>query len=282
MNEEKNYKIIFSDLDETLLVNQHVPDFNIESIKKCREKGTKFIVATGRSIELIQEILKEIGTYNLENEYSICYSGGVIIENKNNKILHSKGLNRIISQEIIIFGNKYDVDIMVFTLKSCYFYKVKKDSFELYRKIHQNATFKIFEELNINLINEDEEIIRIIYAKKDMNYLKEIEKEFQKLNINKDLDIFYSSGRYMELNPKGINKGYAIKWLSNYLNIDINDTIAIGDNYNDISMIKEAGLGVCVSSAENDVKKICNYICEKDYFEGAVKELIDKFILKIS
>jgi 3-deoxy-D-manno-octulosonate 8-phosphate phosphatase KdsC-like HAD superfamily phosphatase len=64
--------------------------------------------------------------------------------------------------------------------------------------------------------------------------------------------------------------------------MSINDTIAIGDNYNDISMIKEAGLGVCVSSAENDVKKICNYICEKDYFEGAVKELIDKFILKIS
>ena len=58
MNEEKNYKIIFSDLDETLLVNQQVPDFNIESIKKCREKGTKFEVATGRSTELIQEILK--------------------------------------------------------------------------------------------------------------------------------------------------------------------------------------------------------------------------------
>ena len=83
----------------------------------------------------------------------------------------------------------------------------------------------------------------------------------------------------MEFNAFGVSKGEALKWLSNYLKVDIKETIAIGDNYNDESMIKEAGLGCCVKSANDDIKKISKYICEKDYFEGSVKEIIDKFIL---
>ena len=47
-------------------------------------------------------------------------------------------------------------------------------------------------------------------------------------------------------------------------------------------MIQEAGLGCCVSSAHEDVKKVSDYICKKDFFEGSVKEVIEKFILKKS
>lgn len=49
------YKILFSDLDETLLVNHHVPSFNQEAIRKARQKGVRFVVATGRSYNMIQE-----------------------------------------------------------------------------------------------------------------------------------------------------------------------------------------------------------------------------------
>ena len=68
-------------------------------------------------------------------------------------------------------------------------------------------------------------------------------------------------------------------WLSIYLNIDIKETIAIGDDYNDESMMKEAGLSCCVKSGMEEIKKISKYICQKDYFEGSVKEVIEKFIL---
>ena len=68
--------------------------------------------------------------------------------------------------------------------------------------------------------------------------------------------------------------------VGDYLNIDINDTIAIGDNYNDVSMIKEAGLGACVSCAHDDIKEISDYVCEKNFDEGAVKEVIETFVLK--
>ena len=115
-----------------------------------------------------------------------------------------------------------------------------------------------------------------------MKYLKkEIQKEIEPLFKEGELSLSFSSNRYMEINASGINKGFAIKWLCNYLKIDIKNSMAIGDNYNDYTMIKEAGIGVVVNNAMDDVKQIANYICEKKCEEGGVKEALEKFILNI-
>ena len=81
------YKLMLSDLDETLLIDHHVPDFNVEAIKKARQNGLKFIPATGRAYNMILDVLKEIGTYEQAGVYSICFNGGLIVENKNNSFL---------------------------------------------------------------------------------------------------------------------------------------------------------------------------------------------------
>ena len=46
------YRLMFSDLDETLLVNHHVPKMNQEAILKAREQGLKFVPCTGRAFNL--------------------------------------------------------------------------------------------------------------------------------------------------------------------------------------------------------------------------------------
>ena len=63
------------------------------------------------------------------------------------------------------------------------------------------------------------------------------------------------------------------------LGIDIKDTIAVGDNYNDIPMLKTAGLSVAVSNAVDDAKKAARYVTKADNNKGAVAELIEKFII---
>ena len=82
------YKLMLSDLDETLLVKHHVPEFNVEAIKAARKKGLKFVPATGRAYNMIPKILKEIDAYDQEGEYSICFNGALIVENKNNPKRH--------------------------------------------------------------------------------------------------------------------------------------------------------------------------------------------------
>ena len=270
------YKLMLSDLDETLLINHHVPDFNIEAIKKSRYKGLKFIPATGRAYNMIPEILKEIGTYDQAGEYSICFNGGLIVENRNNRILNFKGLS--FEQTKIIFekAKNYDVCVLIFTMDMCYIYNANTEEIE--RKRAQKAPFTIMDTYNIEHL-KNEQIAKIIYQKNDMSYLKMIEQNLNNIIKNK-VAISYSSNRYLEFNALGINKGYGLKWLANYLGIDIKETIAIGDNYNDIEMIKTAGLGICVTSANNDIKAVAQYVTKLDYYQGAVKEVVEKFVLE--
>lgn len=270
------YKLILSDLDETLLVNHHVPDFNQEAIKKASEKGVKFVAATGRAYNMIGEILQEIGTYQKENEYSICFNGGLIVENKDDRILRFNGLSFEQAHGLFEAAKNYDVCVLIFTLDCCYIFNADPDEVE--RKTVQKANFKVIDEYNMDFLKGDK-IAKILFERRDMPYLKNIEKELQPL-IENNVVASYSSYRYLEFNPLGVSKGEGLLWLIDYLGIERCEAIAIGDNYNDVSMIETAGLGVCVASATEDIQALSDYVTTVDYDQGAVKEVIEKFVLK--
>lgn len=270
------YKMILSDLDETLLVNHHVPKVNQEAIRKAREKGVKFVPTTGRALNMITEILQEIGTYQCEEEYSICYNGGLIVENKNDHMLYFNGLTFEQTKFLFEKAKTYDVCVMVFTLDCCYLFNA--DPSEIERKTAQKARFEVIDEMNMDFLR-NQKIAKILYERADMNYLKSIEEEMRK-DVEDKYAVSFSSYRYMEFNPLGVSKGSALAWLANYLNIKQEETIAIGDNYNDVSMIEVAGLGVCVASATKDIQDLSDYVTCHDYPDGAVKEVIEKFVLE--
>lgn len=274
---EKNlkYKLICSDLDKTLLVNNLIPQFNLDAIQKARKLGVKFVISTGRDIEIITHLLKQLNTDNSDDEYTICCSGAKIYENKNKKIIYINYLSHEIVEQIFDFGKKFPEMYTVFdTSDGVYVFNdiiLKKERNEYGYKYKQLKTLDDIKDLKI---------IRVIFTCKNGTYLNNILKEIKEIKIfDNKVDYYLTQNQFLEFNNLGVNKGEALKWLCNYLNIDIKETIAIGDSYNDESMLKEAGLGACVKSANDDIKKISKYVCEKDFFEGSVKEVIEKFVI---
>ena len=88
------YKIIACDLDETLIrTDRTISKEDIEAIKKCKQLGIKFVLATGRGYASVQNTLKEVGLYDELNEYVISFNGGAITENKNNRLIHFEGIS---------------------------------------------------------------------------------------------------------------------------------------------------------------------------------------------
>ncbi|WP_317855081.1 HAD family hydrolase [Chakrabartyella piscis] len=83
----------------------------------------------------------------------------------------------------------------------------------------------------------------------------------------------------MEVVLRGVNKGSAMKQVLEIMNIPVTDAIAIGDSENDLSMIREAGLGVAVANAPKYIQDEADYVTENDYKHSAVAEVIEKFIL---
>ena len=276
-------KIIFCDVDETLVVNNSVPECNREAIAKLwkNNPNIKFVIATGRPFSLAEKIIKEIDLYDKENEYAICGSGSVIYENKNKKVLYFKQLRKDFFQKLFDFGKKYDVFILFVGLE--YFHIYKPTETEIKKREFEKAKYKILpDDFNLEeLLNGEDKIARIVFGKENaFDYLMSIQKELQKIpEFDQNLDIFISSGRYLEINPKGVNKGVAVKWLCDFLHIDKNQSMGIGDSDNDVDMIKNVGFGCAVKGSKESLKKISHYICEKDYDQGAVQEVIEKFLL---
>ena len=285
MNKESlknNIQILFCDVDETLVVNNEVPEFNKLSIEKMRKtKNIKFVIATGRSITLSEKIIKELNLYDKENEYSICGSGSLIYENKDNKLLYVKQLKEELFYKLYELGKKFDIFILFIGLE--YFYIYRPSETEIKRRNFEKCKYKILDD-NFDLselLRGEDKILRVCFGKENaFDYLLNIQKQIENNEEFKDyVDCFISSNQYLEINPKGINKGEAIKWLCNYLNIKKENTMAIGDSMNDIAMIESVGFGCAVAGANEELKKIANYICDKKFNEGAVKEVIEKFLI---
>lgn len=268
------FKIIACDLDGTLLTDEKkVSEKDLVAIKKAREVGVKFVPATGRGYKSVGNTLKQLETFAEKNEYVISFNGGAITENFNEHILSFNGLPFSLANEIYKRGVKFDVCMHVYTQKTVYAYNYNDED----RKYVQGR-MEIEEIFNHDLeFLRNQKIAKILYADTNIPHLNELEKAVS--DITAETDISYSSNRYLEFNAKGINKGFGLLKLADFLEIDHKDTIAIGDNLNDLSMIKVAGLGVCVANGNQQLKESSDYVTTATNNEGAVAEVIERFIL---
>ena len=175
MENKVNYKLFFSDLDHTLLVKNHIPDFNLEAIKKAKEKGVKFVLCTARSYRLMSQFLKELETENAENEYTVCNSGSTIYENKDQKLIYLNEIDKETLKLVFEFGKKFEISIIFNTLDKSYKYGEEKErkrpESQEYKEIFR--TFKGFKHEKLNDLDElkDIKVIRVLFACKDYEYL---------------------------------------------------------------------------------------------------------------
>ena len=270
------YKLIACDLDETLLNDQHlVGKKNHDAILKARnDYGIKFVLATGRGFMQVQSILEELELNELEDEYVISFNGGTLSENKNNRVIEFNGLAFEKMKELFEVGLNLNVCIHVYTADSLYVFNVNEDEKQRLAKLGLDIIYPIDNKIDFL---ENIMISKVIYQNTDVSYLMSLEEILKPITDN-CISISYSSNRYMEFNTIGVDKGKGLIDLARQLGIDIKDTIAIGDNYNDLSMLKVAGLSVAVSNAVGDVKKVCDYVTKANNNEGAIDEVMRRFI----
>lgn len=270
-----NYKLMLMDLDFTLLDNnRNISDENKNAIKEAEDSGVKIVLCSGRSYMSINRYNDELNLKK-DGNYGICYNGGMIYKPVNNQVVVEHKLNKDFAFKIIDECRKFDIDIIVYM----------SDRF-----IVENYTKSVDEFSNI--CGEKPEIIKSFesYIKTDVTkiLLKGNKEELEKLaayvkntDIYDNTTMFFSSKDLFEFVKKGIDKGNALCELSKIMNIDRKYIIAVGDNYNDINMIKKAGLGIAVNNASDDIKKYADYVTKKNNNESAIKEIVNKFILNI-
>ena len=111
--------------------------------------------------------------------------------------------------------------------------------------------------------------------KKELDSLLEILKNFES-----QVHLYRSKDTYLEITPKNIDKAKALKLLlEKEYNFGIEAVMAFGDNHNDDALIKQAGLGVAIDNATDNLKVLADYVSPFTNKENAVALAIEKFVL---
>lgn len=289
------YKLIAVDLDGTMLNSYGIVTENTKNvIKNVINKGTDVIIASGRPIDSIKGIAKEIGSEN----YFIAGNGALVYDIKNDEVVYEKYMPKEKVLEIIkiceensITYNVYtDETILATSLKYnvLYYHKenlkkeedkktnisIVKDMYD-YVKNMNNAKF-----LKITICDDMKSVFNSILKK--INKVKDVEvldvSHMSRKTITQGTEEIPIEYYYTEITYKDVDKWNAIEFLAEKINIKREEIIAIGDNINDKKMIEESGLGIAMKGSTPYVTEVAKYITDTNNDEGVAKA-IEKFCL---
>ena len=248
-------KIIFLDVDDTLLCNRsvterYIPPENIEMIHRAKSKGIHVVLTTGRSLPITIPIAKEVG---LENDYIIC-TGGAVISHQG-KIHRDDILTNTTTQrltEFIVENNIYSQ-----YYKGDHYYVDKETEYTSYYELKTKFKSTIIG----NEIYQMKDVRRITMVMKTQE-MKEQVFEFLKTFDDITIGVFWDN--WVEVDSISATKGNAIKHVCELLNIKPEETMGIGDAENDITMWDVVGYKVVMGQAKDELKegKIITDTCE--------------------
>ncbi|MBD7910339.1 Cof-type HAD-IIB family hydrolase [Clostridium cibarium] len=276
-----NIKMICIDLDGTLFTNKKkVITTNCrQAIKEAHEKGIEIVITTGRIYNNAVQISKSIGV----NCPVIAANGAVIMDRGFKREIFCNKLDYKKCIDIMRMAKKHKVTVHFYTkdtiitngllgyiIGSIYvnFNKDKEYGINLDKCISYKKSIEKFRKYS-------EEIVKCVIYSKDRRRIISFKKEIEEKS---DLAIFGSGEYSIELSSNGISKGKAVEILAEDLKIKREEIMCIGDNENDISMIKYAGIGVAMGNAVSKLKDVADYITDTNYNDGVAKA-IKKFVL---
>lgn len=264
-------KLCAIDLDGTLFdAKKNISFENKEAIKKAIAKGCKIVIASGRPIQGIIPVLEELNLLN-DTDYVICYNGAKVMNTKTQEIIYSNIIYGKDIKELYKESKRINVNFHAFRKNEMLITDMHNPYTDVEKRINHIEDYLV----DFNDISDEEEFIKCMMV----SYEENITHAMTVLNP-KYYDAFSvvrSSKIFLEfLNPE-TNKGKALIALAKYLNIDIKDTMAIGDAGNDLQMIKNAAIGVAMKNAFPEVLEAADYITSSNE-ESGVGQAINKFI----
>lgn len=267
------HKVLFTDLDETLLDrDKSISKRNRDAITKLLEQGHDFVLVTGRPIATARIVVKELGLM-VPRCYMVAFNGAVIYDCVADRVLAERTLPMEVAKEVIGEAHKAGIYVQTYQqdtiLTECH---SKELDFYLG---NARMRYRLVDDLYVSLEKEPYKIMMIDTENHDR--LQEFRE--QNPSLMEKGNCFFSRSEYLEYCPKDTDKGSGLKYVASFLNVPIENTVAVGDERNDIPMIQAAYVGAAVKNAHEELKQAADYVTERNNEEGAVAEVIERFIL---
>lgn len=280
-------KLVASDLDGTIIdKNNDIYKENFKAISDINNSNIPFVICTGKTYSIYKGLCS-----SFHASYGIFGNGTSIIDLKTGKEIYKSLLDSSVVKSILELAKKNNLHVHIYTKNQIVTeellyldlrnYRLQKDN------IYNNKLeFKIVPDLLKYLSKKETPISNIVIS--STNSLEKVKEEILStldvsiLNIKKQGKfkdtIIDKEYEYLDIIPSNVSKGNALEILANYLKINSDEILAIGDNLNDLDMIEKAGIGIAVNNAYPKLKQIATYTTDKNVEQGGFAEAIYKFI----
>ena len=247
--------MIVTDLDKSLLrSDKTISEFTKTIFNKCKEKNIIIVFATARPIRSTKAFIQEI------KPNAVIYHNGAIV----------------IADQKELYCNKFSSEKAKILLKTI-------------EEKYPESTLSI--DINDKMYTNFDTEVKMEYQKIDFNNLPNfdvekiiigsipIEKIIEtKQFIPKDLYLQIDSGEFGVIMNKGVSKWNGIKELMKYYKIKSKEIVSFGDDYNDILMVKNCGIGVAMENGIEEIKKSSKYICKTNDEDGIANWINNKIL----
>jgi Cof subfamily protein (haloacid dehalogenase superfamily) len=264
-------KLLAIDLDDTLIGQDlQVSDRNRRAIRRAIRSGIIVTLLTGRTFSTTLPFAKKLGITHTFG----CFQGALL--RGKTKVLTSRTLPPQNFLDVIRFGLKHKVQLCVYALDhDTVYFQRPLDHFgkEYLDRIEQVPQISLVNLLTYPFTHPPIKIQFVAGPEKIIHLEKLAKREW-----GKNLYITRSRVNLLEFLHPHVSKGFALKYLADHYNLDMAQTAAIGDGYNDVPMLKAAGVSFAVKNAPSDVERSADHVvssCDQD----GVAEAID-WILK--
>ncbi|WP_019312732.1 fructose-phosphate phosphohydrolase SppA [Streptococcus mutans] len=271
----KTIKLILSDIDGTILDNNHQVDAHLrDTITELKKESIPFVLASARSPHGMFPIAQEL---NLGANPIACYNGALIVEgNKEHyQTLIEHGLSKADVKKIVALIKKQFPHI------SINFYSGGDwivEEIDQWVQIEANITKESPDIRNFDTLLTDDSIpIHKLLLIANAQAIQEFFTYLKRVNFE-DASFYLSKDNYLEVTSQSVSKENALLEIAKYYDISLSQTMAIGDNYNDIPMLKLAGLGVAMANAPQAVKNEADIETVSNNDNG-VSKVIEDYVL---
>lgn len=280
-------RLVASDLDGTLIDhNNFIPSKNLEAIDSINNKHINFAICTGKTYSITKDICSKCNA-----SYGIFGNGTQIINLKTGEEIYKNLVSIDDFNTCYEIAKKYDLHVHVYTDTEVISEKLMYMDLRNYRlngsKNSDNLYFRVVTNIKDYIDQNRPQIFKLVVSSNNsLDMVKSVILDKLDLSIQhikkkgqyKDL-IIDKEYEYLDITPKNIGKGYALNYLSKFLNVDTKDIMSIGDNVNDIDMLKVSGIGVTLADSYDEIKKIATYTTTNSVENSGFAEAVYKFAL---
>ena len=262
-------KMLVLDIDGTIIKKDFTYSKELkDTLLRLQDNGVKVVIATGRMHHGAVPLIKELGL----NTPAVSYQGGMVRNwQENDDILYSKRMTAEQAKRVIEYFRSQNVHINAYSCDKLF---VEQDD-DLIKEYVTNryVQYNVLDNLETLDLSKLDKLLCI------ENNPQKMQKVVDDLTamFKGELFIVKSMHHYCEVTHPEATKGKAIEFLCKYWNIDISETMAIGDNDNDIDMIKTAHIGVAMGNGTPNLKAAADFVTKSVEDDGVVFA-VEKFI----